>query len=74
MVIPHWNLVCEKVVEISQLFPELEYLGFDVAVTEEGFQVMEINIHQDLHKAAYLPEEVYEYFRERIEYKKSILT
>ena len=72
VLIPHWVLICEKVAEICQLFPELEYLGFDVAVTEKGFELMEINIHQDLHKVARHPEEVREYFRERIEYKKRI--
>ncbi len=72
VLIPHWVLICEKVVEICRLFPELEYLGFDVAVTEKGFELMEINIHQDLHKVALHSDEVREYFRERIEYKMRI--
>lgn len=72
IVVPHWDMICEKVQEICRLMPELEYLGFDVAVTEEGFNVMEINIHQDLHKVAMHSDEIREYFRERIEYKKSL--
>lgn len=70
IVVPHWDMICEKVKEICKLMPELEYLGFDVAVTEEGFNVMEINIHQDLHKVALHSDEIREYFRERIRYKK----
>ena len=65
-------LICEKVGEICQLMPELEYLGFDVAVTEDGFNVMEINIHQDLHKVALHSDEIREYYQERIAYKKKI--
>ncbi len=72
ITIPHWPVICEKVAQICQLFPELEYLGFDVAVTEDSFQIMEINVHQDLHKVARHAEEVREFYRERIRYKKRL--
>ena len=72
IVVPHWPLICEKVGEICQLIPELEYLGFDVAVMEDGFQIMEINVHQDLHKVAKHAPEVRAYYKERIEYKKRL--
>lgn len=68
--IPHWNLIRQKVVEICQLFPELEYLGFDIAVTEDSFNVMEINIHQDLHKVALHSDEIREFYRDKIRYKE----
>ncbi len=70
--IPHWEYIKENVVRISRLFPELEYLGFDVAVTEDGFNIMEINVHQDLHKVALHSDEVRAYYQERIEYKKKM--
>lgn len=70
--VPHWATICEKVGEICQLFPELEYLGFDVAVTEDGFQIMEINLHQDLHKVALHTDEIRAYYQERIAYKKRL--
>lgn len=73
IVIPHWKLICEKVIEIAQLMPELEYLGFDVAVTENGFNVMEINVHQDLHKVALHPEDVRKFYKDKIAYKKRLL-
>ncbi len=68
--IPHWREVCEAVLEICRSIPELEYLGFDVAVTEDGFNVMEINIHQDLHKVAQYSDEIMEFFRSKIRYKE----
>ena len=46
-VIPHWNRVKEKILEICAYVPELCYLGFDVVVTEEGLKILEINSHQD---------------------------
>lgn len=69
-LLPNWDLVCEKVLAISRYLCELEYLGFDVAITEEGFCVLEINIHQDLHKVNCFSEEINEFFRKKIAYKK----
>ncbi|MEO6992375.1 MAG: sugar-transfer associated ATP-grasp domain-containing protein [Lacunisphaera sp.] len=46
-VIPHWERVKEKVLEICAYVPELCYLGFDVVVTDEGMKILEINSHQD---------------------------
>ena len=51
--------------------PELEYLGFDVAITETGPQIIEINIHQDLHKSNTFSEEVMDFFHDKIAQKKA---
>lgn len=72
VVVPYWDLICQKVLEICRLMPELEYLGFDIAVTEDGFNVMEINIHQDLHKVANHSDEIRAYYKEQIEYKRRL--
>ena len=69
--LPNWELICEKVLEISKYLCELEYLGFDIVITPEGFCVLEINIHQDLHKVNLYSEEINEFFRRKINYKKS---
>lgn len=69
-VLPHWALVREKVLEICRYLGELEYLGFDIAITEDGFQVIEINIHQDLHKVATHSDEIKAFFAEKIDIKK----
>lgn len=70
--IPEWKKICDSIKEISILMPELEYLGFDVAVTDGGFQVMEINIHQDLHKAGLHTEEIKQFYRDKIAEKKKV--
>lgn len=67
--IPNWEIVKEKVPEICRYFAELEYLGFDVAITNEGFQILEINIHQDLHKVAEFTDEINEFFRRKMKLK-----
>ena len=41
--IPHWKEVMGVVEEICRHFPQLRYMGFDVAVTEDGFKIIEIN-------------------------------
>jgi hypothetical protein len=47
-VLPHWELIKTKLIEISKYLSELTYMGFDVAITEEGFKIIEINSHQGL--------------------------
>ena len=69
--LPHWDMVRQGVLDICRYLCELEYLGFDVAITEEGFTILEINIHQDLHKVATFTDEMNEFFRHVIERKKS---
>lgn len=70
--IPHWDMICDGIKRVCLSMPELEYLGFDIAVTEEGFNIIEINIHQDLHKVADHSQEIKDFFKRKIEYKKSI--
>ena len=50
---------------------ELEYLGFDIAVTNDGFRVIEINIHQDLHKVATFSDEIKAFFKQKISDKRN---
>ena len=33
----------DKVIEISNSFPFLRYVGWDVAITEDGFKIIEAN-------------------------------
>lgn len=43
VVIPHWDMVIDTCHEICRSYPELKYWGFDIAITEEGFKILEIN-------------------------------
>lgn len=71
--LPNWDLVKRKILEICRYLCELEYLGFDIAITANGFQILEINIHQDLHKVASFDYEIKEYFNRKISYKYETL-
>lgn len=67
--LPHWELIQNTVMEICRYLCELEYLGFDIAITDEGFQILEINIHQDLHKVACFTDDIKEYFHRKLMFK-----
>lgn len=67
--IPNWGEVCEGVETICSFMPQLEYLGFDIAVTEKGFKILEINIHQDLHKVAEHSPDFKEFYRAKLKLK-----
>lgn len=41
--IPRWDQVVNKCKEICRAFPELRYWGFDIAITQNGFKILEIN-------------------------------
>ncbi|MBD5161015.1 MAG: leucine-rich repeat protein [Oscillibacter sp.] len=68
-IVPCWQEMRKAVLEIAGYLKELEYLGFDVAITNEGIKVLEINIHQDLHKAAEYTDEINEFF-DRVKKRK----
>ena len=61
-VIPNWEVIKEGVKNISAYMSQLEYLGFDVVCTPEGFTVLEINSHQDLHRLPYYDQRVRDFF------------
>lgn len=41
--IPSFNEIKDKVLEISNSFPFLKYVGWDIAITEKGFKIIEAN-------------------------------
>ena len=48
-VLPHWELIKEKLVEICKYLPGLTYMGFDVVMTEQCFKILEINSMQGVN-------------------------
>ena len=44
--IPNWESVIETVKKAGTLLPNLRYIGWDIAVTEEGCEIIEANIQQ----------------------------
>lgn len=67
--IPNWDAVCNGVLDVCRFMPELEYLGFDIAVTNDGFRIIEINIHQDLHKVAEHSDVFKQFYRDKLRLK-----
>ena len=41
--IPNFNEVKKKIIEISNSLPFLKYIGWDVAITSDGFKIIESN-------------------------------
>lgn len=62
---PHWQQLVDEICHISRNLSPLEYLGYDVVVTEGGFKILEVNLHQDLHRYPLYPADVKEYLTER---------
>lgn len=44
-VLPRWHEVCEIAKEIASKFPECKVIGFDFALTDNGWCLVEINAH-----------------------------
>lgn len=69
-VLPHWELAKKTVLNIAAELPQLEYLGFDVALTEDGVRVIEINRFPDFPRVDVLEPELIDYLLYKLECKK----
>ncbi|WP_105567768.1 sugar-transfer associated ATP-grasp domain-containing protein [Microbacterium halophytorum] len=69
-VVPHWAFVKEQVLLMAASFSQLEYLGFDVAITEDGFKIPEINRFPDFPRIDRLEPETIEYLLMKLDEKK----
>lgn len=49
IVIPHWNKIKTELISTAKKFPYLKFIGWDIAVTENGFQVVEANLTTGLN-------------------------
>lgn len=71
-IIPHWELIKEKLVTMSKYMGQLEYLGFDVVCTPESFVILEINSHQDLHRYIYYDKRIKQFYFDKLKFKKKL--
>lgn len=69
-VLPHWDMVCGRVLSIAHAIPQLEYMGFDVAITEDGFKLLEVNRYPDYPRISRLTPATTSYLLQKIEDKK----
>lgn len=69
-IIPHWDLVKSEIIKIGKYCPQLKWLGYDIAITPDGFSIIEINSHHGLHKAYEYPAEVRDFLFRELDAKK----
>lgn len=69
-MIPYWDLAKSVIIQICNYIPDLEWLGFDIAITPESICIIEINVMQDLHKANEYPEVIKYYLFRKLKEKK----
>ena len=69
-VFPHWQEVRQVITDMCRYASCLEYLGFDVVITPQGFKILEANTHQDLHRYPTYNDDVHAYFMHKVELKK----
>lgn len=70
--IENYSELREKVLRIANLFNNIEYMGFDIGVTETGFKFMEINTHpgigyMQLFKPLFSSEMVKSYYTSKMD-------
>ena len=68
--IPHWGEVKATIIKIADSIPQLEYFGFDVAITESGIKLPEINRFPDYPKIEKLSPVTMQYLLKKLEIKK----
>lgn len=69
-VLPHWEDVKDCVLKIARSIQQLEYFGFDVAITEDGIKIPEINRFPDYPRIEQLTPETTEYLLHKLRQKK----
>lgn len=69
-IVPNWEIVKTELIKMAQYYPQLEWLGYDIAITEDGFKIIEINSHQGLHKAHENPKVLKDYLNRKLAEKK----
>ena len=69
-VLPHWDDVKDYVLKIASSIKQLEYFGFDVAITEDGIKIPEINRFPDYPRIERLTPETTEYLLHKLARKK----
>lgn len=72
-VLPNWDIVKKSILEIAGYLPQLKWLGFDIAITQEGYSIIEINSHQGFHKAHEYPPEVSAFMFEELKDKSNAI-
>ena len=68
--IPHYEKIKEIILDMAANITELEYFGFDVAVTEDSIKLPEINRFPDFPKIEKYSQETIDYLLLKLQQKK----
>ncbi len=68
--IPHYDKIKEIILDMAANITELEYFGFDVAVTEDSVKLPEINRFPDFPKIEKYSQETIDYLLLKLQQKK----
>lgn len=71
-IVPHWETIKEKLIELCKYIGQLEYLGFDIVATPDSFCILEINSHQDLQKFPLYDAQIKKFLFDKLERKCKI--
>jgi len=69
--LPNWEYVRETILKIATAVPEMEYFGFDLAITEDGIKFPEINRFPDYPRINKLTPETIDYLLYKLDAKRS---
>lgn len=70
--LPNWDKVKENVLNVAKSIPQLEYFGFDLAITEDGLKFPEINRFPDYPAIEKLSPKTMDYLLYKLEKKKEL--
>lgn len=68
--IPHWEQIKKTILDVASSIRQMEYFGFDIAVTEDGIKFPEINRFPDYPKIEQLSPATMKYLLNKLEQKK----
>ena len=68
--LPNWEKVKQTVLDVARNIPELEYFGFDLAITESGIKFPEINRFPDYPAIEKLSPKTMDYLLYKLKEKK----
>jgi glutathione synthase/RimK-type ligase-like ATP-grasp enzyme len=69
-VLPHWDFACATVLKMAEALPQIEYFGFDLAITADGIKIIEINRFPDYPKIEQFNDATIEYLLYKLRRKK----
>ncbi|MEG1361380.1 MAG: sugar-transfer associated ATP-grasp domain-containing protein [Lachnospiraceae bacterium] len=69
-ILPNWEKVKSLVIDIANSFDQLEYFGFDIAITEDGIKLPEINRYPGYPRIETFNRDTIDYLLERLAEKE----